>query len=294
MVSRAHESLIWYAARFSQTKVAQFLDRSGEKKPVITVRHYNSVLRGWANEGEWSKVEELFDLMKSNNIDPNEESYSYLLFSLLNQGNSSEELQRHLKEIKYDLKSVIKKCKLNPPQKSALIIGLSKLDSHLQEHYDNLPREYECELLKEYGETKGVPYSPISGGPSLDRLKQLALEQLEHEERGVIRIESVTKKGMEYFNDPERTRYANEWNRLRDMWRERLLQSFREAIIAQQSLDKDPYKISLLPYLCLMEPEVYVSAALEEVEMSAISSPHSMPFGFVQVIFSSLDFLILL
>lgn len=241
---------------------------------LIDVRHYNIVLKGWAQLFSEAQVSETRVNMIRNKVRPNAETFAY---TLLAYSKTDPLVKGKIKSIVQDMTScgfdpaqLFQSCYLSPVQRKSIRKLLKLVNQSYNDEFCDDPIDYDCKLLKDIHKTESVPYE-FSGLSDLSQLEVWAEEQRNIEDKASISIKPVTK-----VSESGMARYLSIWQQLQKMWRKSLLALLDESLLTLLDQAKDPSKIHLYPFICSIDKNFLVDILLDEIELNATSSSYSV------------------
>lgn len=266
-VNRAHNTLI----RHSRFKGGTIAD----------ITHYNAVLKGWAKLGSAMQVGETRHLMVKNSIEPNAETFAYILLAFSkNQPEARPKLRFLLQEMRdrhINPDTLFRSAYLSQSERHNIKTFLNgTIVKRNNPPYDDSfcpePINYNCKLLNSIDTLEPVPYNCF-GQIDLSSMKNLAAEQRSIETISHARIPSIDH--VEQSNT-QLAKYIKLWNVYRNMWRKCLTESLTDLknTLKAQCVASD--KVHLYPYLCTLDDSKIVEMMLDEVETNAKFSSFSV------------------
>lgn len=258
-----------------------------KKSSIADINHYNIVLKGWAKLASIAQVVETRMHMIRNKIEPNAESFAYILLAY---AKGPENRRGNIKRLYHDMRTrnINPACLFHHAYLSAnereSIVGLLRL---VDPKYDDLfcsePIEYDCKLLKDFDKSERVPYD-FTGIEDLSKLETWADHQKSVESKSSIVIKSIANV-RETSHQLER--YSKLWQKFNEMWRRNLAKALDESLVTLQTQSEDPEKIHLYPYLCSVDKNLLINLMLDEVETNATFSSYSVSTNNLHLIFGN-------
>jgi DNA-directed RNA polymerase len=246
------------------------------KSQLVDVNHYNIVLKGWAKLASIAQVVETRMHMIRNNIEPNTESYAYILLAYAkgtdNRKSTIKRIYFDLKNRNIDPETLFHHAYISPNDRKSIVNLLKQIDPKYQDRFCPEPINYDCKLLKGFDKTPYVPYD-FSGIKDMKKLESWADNQRSIENKSSIFIKSVAN----IKDSPQQLeRYSKLWQRLTEIWKKTLHEALDDSFATLQKQSEDSSKIHLYPYLCSIDKTMLVHLMLDEIETNASFASYSM------------------
>lgn len=246
------------------------------RNQLVDVHHYNIVLKGWARLASIAQIVETRMHMVRNNIEPNAESFVYILLAYSkaahNRTSTIKVLLNDMKNKRIDIKTLFHSAYLNPSDRKSIVNLLRQIDPQYDDTFCSVPIEYDCKLLKDFNQTDYVPYD-FSGIDDLTKLESWAEHQKSVEHKSSVAIKSVATMKE---SPQQLERYTKLWLKLHEMWKKSLFKALNDSLESLQKQSEDSAKIHLYPYLCSVDKNMLVHLMLDEVETNATFSSYSV------------------
>lgn len=250
---------------------------SPKSNQLIDTQHYNIVLKGWSRLGSITQIVETRMHMIKNKIEPNAETFAYILLgyskSKSNSRGSIKKLVQEMKKRDIDSRTLFQSAYLDPSQRSSIKKLLTLVDPKYDDVFTPEPITYNCNLMDGIKQIKPRPYDCF-GECDISNLKTWADEQRLVEWKSSVPIKSVDSIRQSSI---VQGRYRKLWNFFHEMWRKSLERSLDEILASLQSQCAASDKIHLYPYLCSVDKKMLINLMLDEIENNANFASFSMP-----------------
>lgn len=248
-IDKAHAAFVWYRYRY-----VRFTD------PVVDVSIYNIMLKGWANIAKHQKVKEVLRLMALSDLQPNIQSYACQFLCLTRQPKvKKDQVSKIMEEMKSKslrIEELFCKSNLNMEQRKSVEQLIHTFYPYIKFKKQHANDRYVCHVLKDVDLRN---QNVLKMDFSQDDLKKWYQEQLSQEISGDIVIPSVYQEKM---SEETRDRIRDAWNKCEVEWRKRMKQMFNEKLVPLKKSLGEHNGINLLPYLTVMDPQVYVDSMM--------------------------------
>ena len=260
---------------------------SPKQNSLVDVSHYNIILKGWAKLASAAQIVETRMHMIRNNIEPNAESFAYILLAYAKPQNFRRSTAKRviidMKARNIDAATIFHSAYLNPTERYAVKALLRQAEPKYDDVFCGDPIEYDCKLLKDIDNSESEP-NQFMGDADLSKLEAWADHQRMVENKSSVTIKSIAS----IREKPAQTeRYIKIWQRLTDMWRKALDKTLEDSLATLQNQSEDPEKIHLYPYLCSVDRNMLVHLMLDEVEANASSSTYSSSTNYLHLTFGN-------
>lgn len=175
-----------------------------KSKPILVVRNvnvYNSLLKGFARKGDFSKVNEVLQLMKEAEVSPNIQSHVYIL-ECLGRINVKDS---HLKDIKLSVNeifgqqlnfdTIMNAGVFNDGQRDVVLKAITAHSPHYKPKYMEPETHYSNHLVNHLNhskEAKDICFPEKRGIFNAENLAELVKKQIELEKVGYVTVSTLT------------------------------------------------------------------------------------------------------
>nr|XP_045605843.1 DNA-directed RNA polymerase, mitochondrial-like isoform X1 [Procambarus clarkii] len=264
MLNRAIHTLLYYRNCSKQRKFAS--------QKINSIHPYNAVLLGYAEKGNFKRMEEILKWLDEDNIVPNETTFAALLNCLGQEPESPTNTNNingcfsTMEKAGIDIQALFEKVEFVRDGHESTLRAIQRVIPSFKPKQETFPAGFRCNLVNELNtslySTKVT--SPAEGAVTEDQLAAWAEEQFALEVKSELVIDSIEKK-----MNAEDTQYYREmlefWE---DKWRKVLhqtlvtqLNALKKCFFANR-LDK---RMTLYPYLISIPPEEFVSIMMQEI-----------------------------
>lgn len=255
---------------------------SPKKNALVDVHHYNIVLKGWAKLGSSAQIIETRMHMIRNNIEPNTETFAYVLLSHSNkstkQGISScRKIIQEMEARDIDPKTLFQAAYLNPVERRSVKTLLRYIDPKYEDIFCPEPIEDKCKLTANIKQLEAGPYE-FAGSTNLAKISDWADSQRVTEWKSSIVIKSVANAEIKPKAQEE---YSKLWDKYQEIWRRAINKSLDESFVALQEQCSSTDKIHIYPYLCSIDRNMMIHLMLDEIENSANFSSFSISTSYL-------------
>ncbi|KAL3862095.1 hypothetical protein ACJMK2_008089 [Sinanodonta woodiana] len=246
------------SAKEVETHVKKFME-------ITDVNIYNALLHGLAKKGQIKTMEEVFNLMLKDKLNPTMQTYA-AFFECLGRRNSidvefGKQLLADMEEKKLDVREIFNICKFANDEIVYVQKGLEAIIPGYKRNPSPNVETYVGDLVEPLNILL-PPEMMVEANPSAGVLTDAELlekfrEQLHRETLNKIPVKSVieTKK-----NQKMNQLYSS----LVEEWRKVIRVSFEAKLKKQKAEALSFWGMSKYPYLLLFPPEEYVDIVLEE------------------------------
>lgn len=257
---------------------------SPKKNSLVDVHHYNIVLKGWAKLNSNAQIVETRMHMIRNNIEPNAETFAYILLSNSNKSSKQSTTKKIIQEMKardVDPRTLFQAAYLNSNERKIIRTLMRHVDPKYDDTFCPEPVEDGCKLTEGVKGLEVVP-DPFAGTINLSRLPDWADTQRITEWKSSITIKSIAKADIK----PKiQEQYAKSWDKFQELWRKAINKSLDESFVALQDQCTLTDKIHIYPYLCSIDRSMMVHLILDEIENSAKLSSFSLSTSYLHLQF---------
>lgn len=277
------------ASRFEKQRIQSYLAVCVHSKQIdrafnlvlkqdkdADICQYNTVLKGWARQGQLSQIHRAIQIMSKKDIQPNDATFAIKLLSYAktNQFNH-ESLSRLIDEMskrQINLNKIFQSTYFNEEERNSVRKLIKKFYPDYNDQFLNVPIEYDCNLLKGLNDQTIEP-NVIGGVSETEELRSLASMQKKIELKSTIVVKSVANLKI---TQSSLRKYIKAWDSLVDYWRKALslaLEEDLESLKTQSTVDN---RIHIYPYLCSIDKDNLLELMLDEIETNSTFSSFSM------------------
>ncbi|RWS16913.1 DNA-directed RNA polymerase-like protein [Dinothrombium tinctorium] len=254
-VDKAHNTLIWYRHKFKR----DYFD----KENIIDSSLYNVVLKGWANIGRLSKVQEIFRLMKLSKVSPDMQSFAYYLLCIINQKEFNENLIQqvlnNMREKGLNPEILFLESSLDRKSRHLMMETLRKVDSNLNFEKPQFDNAYETQLLNSFKDSPRTAYVHLNESVNFEENFQL---QKTNELEGYVKIESVYGNNV---MDENSEYFQSCWKKSENLWKKAFTAAFERNVKALKNKLGAHQGMNIIPYLTSMKTEAFVDIMVNEM-----------------------------
>lgn len=244
-------------------------------RSVLDVQHYNIVLKGWAKLNSIPQIVETRMHMIRNLIEPNAETFAYILLgyskNCANQRVHVRKLITEMKRREIDPRNLFQSTYLSTNERKMIKNLLKTVDPAYDDIFCGEPIDYDCKLMNRISEVQPTPHD-FGGSADLSKIRAWADHQRMIESKPSINIKSIAHSQQ---SNEVQERYSRAWQKFHDMWRLALTKSLNENLESLQKQCSDSNKIHLYPYLCSIDKNLIINILLDEIEINAAYSNYS-------------------
>ncbi|XP_074602538.1 mitochondrial RNA polymerase isoform X2 [Brevipalpus obovatus] len=272
MMDRAQQSFLYY-----RTKNAF---RDPVANPVDT-SVYNLMFKGWVKRKNSKKVFDVFSLMKRSRVKCDIDSYSAMILAAIDKDPVDlvvlSGILTMMERQSLKLEELLIKSKLSIPEMDKIIEKFSYLMPELEFEISPPPVPYPCKLLSNHQDAPRTEYE-ILPEEYHSYLSQWSKEQIDHETRGVIAIESVYQENVNF------PRHGKDlWEKCVKEWRESVTNAFIKNVQNLQNNVKDDPRMTILPFLTILEVNDYVDIIMDSlISFARFYKTYSPPLSYLR------------
>ncbi|XP_030640261.1 DNA-directed RNA polymerase, mitochondrial [Chanos chanos] len=237
--------------------------RHVSRRKLLSIGAYNIMMRAWAKKGAPNQIGRLFVLLEEAGLKPNISSYSAALECMgRNPQCSAQIINRCLQQMEEDglsVDDIFRQCVFRCDESDMVLraIRVVKPDFQPNMHGDQ-PLCSSPLVEKFYKEREDVQYPKLNF--SLKDIQERFARQLAMEKANSITIDSV--EAMKPVTE-QMTKMRKLLETQRMHWHQSLLQALRESKIVLASNSKKTWRLSLYPYLCILDDKDYVDIMIQ-------------------------------
>eukprot|EP00794_Sanderia_malayensis_P016234 gene16234-17872_t len=263
--------------------------RRGHK---FTVEPYNQLLHGIATHGSWPQVHIMLHTMKSQNIEPNFQTFAALIEACWHQGEQKK-LANIIKQMEingFSAAHIFHKCCLTKYQADAVFSALKSINPdykvQVPPHTAINTQKSASNLLKRLAEPAhpSVDNDSVLPGLNMNELQHLCNQQIENEVKGYILVPSVEKKRN--LSEKEKKRKGLYLKICQD-WCEQMTKAIKNEL-QTGILDQNKKYAAVrslqgkfIPYLKLVEPEKLSEIVINDVVPILCSQPQGVSVNYI-------------
>lgn len=277
---------------------------------IVDVNLYNVLIHGYAEKENLQKVKELMNILREDQIAPNEQTFANYLeclgrlsmnpkvmekFHIASQAELVKLIEQTIAdaaEHKFSLKALVDKSVFLKNQREVVLQAIRLAVPDFQPIYTPPELGYRNHILNPMNQNvKAIGFDPLSHldvpqpgceimnskrGFTRDELERMAREQLELELSG-----NVTIKSIQNFPEPTPNvlHYRAKIEEIQKSWRDVISMSFNRDFnsLRHQESSKSRGNQNLLPYLRALDVEDYATIIWREIRFLAEGSETFSP-----------------
>ncbi|XP_029607262.1 DNA-directed RNA polymerase, mitochondrial-like [Salmo trutta] len=235
------------------------------RRNLLNIGHYNVMMRVWAKKGSLNQIGRLFILVEEAGLKPNLTSYCAALECMGRTPNCSPKvINRVLRQIKEDglcVEELFRLCVFRQDERDMLLRAIHTVEPDFQPSINAVLHTCSSPLVKDfYTERADAKYPKLAF--SLEELRERFSRQLSMEQASTITIHSVeAMKPVTPHMAKMRALLAEQ----RMVWHKALVGALRESNMILASITPKAVRLSLYPYLCLMDQKDYVDIMIQSL-----------------------------
>ncbi|KAG4077220.1 hypothetical protein HA402_005275 [Bradysia odoriphaga] len=273
---RGLQALLYYRRKCKQFK--------------LTTDLYNLVLGGFAEIANLPKINKVMEIMKTDNIQRNAQSYA-AIFECLGRLDASDEHLKILQKFRNDasengvsLNDIMNLSIFTDDKREIVAEVIQRLDPEFRPIYTPPDIMYNNGLLDAMNkdvqsiEDKDFPHNRSvimdeKRNFTVEEYQRMFDEQLEIERNGTIKIKSIAKFDK-VDDDDNILYYRSKIEELHKIWHAAMCKGFVREITSLGFKERcnNRYAINIIPYLRLFPVEKYVDILMDEIQMVAKGS----------------------
>uniref|UniRef100_A0A673XMW5 DNA-directed RNA polymerase n=1 Tax=Salmo trutta TaxID=8032 RepID=A0A673XMW5_SALTR len=234
------------------------------RRNLLNIGHYNVMMRVWAKKGSLNQIGRLFILVEEAGLKPNLTSYCAALECMGRTPNCSPKvINRVLRQIKEDglcVEELFRLCVFRQDERDMLLRAIHTVEPDFQPSINAVLHTCSSPLVKDfYTERADAKYPKLAF--SLEELRERFSRQLSMEQASTITIHSVEAMKPHGDEGPWWALLAEQ----RMVWHKALVGALRESNMILASITPKAVRLSLYPYLCLMDQKDYVDIMIQSL-----------------------------
>lgn len=245
------------------------------KNQLVDISHYNAVLKGWARLASVAQVLETRMHMMRSNIEPNAESFAYILMAYAksneNRKSTIKRLFLDMRKRSIDPTTIFQHAYVSMSDRKAILTMMRQVDPNYDDAFLAEPIQYDCRLLENIDKTPSKPYDHCNS-ENMSKFENWAEHQFSVENKSSVVIKSIATLDE---SSPRLARYSKLWIKLNELWRKSLSSALDASLESLQQQSEDATKIHLYPYLCSVDKNMLIHLMLDEVESNSTASTYS-------------------
>ncbi|KAG9486253.1 hypothetical protein GDO78_006586 [Eleutherodactylus coqui] len=239
----------------------QYYHQHGARRALLNISMYNLLMRAWAKEASLAKVGRLFVMLDEASLKPNLGSYAAALEAMGRAKCNARAIHRCLKQMEEDGRSAVELFQGLPYVEDEREMVLKAIQRAVPDFLPPPREQVVCSspLVKTFYSKEPPPSYPKVDFTVCD-LQERFEEQLKIESCETLMINSV--EAVKPVHE-ERAKARGVLDNLRSGWQKDLLHAFRESKNHLAKICRHSSRISLYPYLCLLDEQHYVDIMLQ-------------------------------
>ncbi|XP_050532708.1 DNA-directed RNA polymerase, mitochondrial [Daktulosphaira vitifoliae] len=248
---------------------------------ITDARIFNCLMHGFADQGNYERVRDIWKLLDLSKTEPNIQSYAACFQCLMNDKNYNENKLKELSQVflsqGHSFNDLFNKCIFVGNQRELVLKAIRILDPSFNPKISIDKIDYSCSLLNHMNNKESSFKCPAKGLFSEKELILLGHKQLEMEMASVVSVKSVEN------NSPPSKKvinYRKKLTSLQDKWKDTIRNAITrelESIRAQHNCLKTYRNVNIYPYLRVLNTEQYVDIIIHEIRKLAVGSETFSP-----------------
>ncbi|XP_037957761.1 DNA-directed RNA polymerase, mitochondrial [Teleopsis dalmanni] len=261
--------------------------RTNPNSTLITIDMYNTLLHGYAEKGAFDSFQQIFNLLKEDNLSFNEQTFA-AIFECLGRLEPTEDNVNKINhyinkasDMNFTLDQIMNQSKFIADQRDMVLDALRQVKPDFEPKYVTPEYRYDNSLLNTLNEyvnsnnEQGYEIMKSKSGYTKEQLEQMARSQLKIELDGKITITSI-EKSKQYAN----AEFCREkLKELEKSWRTQIAAAIvrdLNTLRAQIRFKSNGY-MNFYTYLRALDPAHYVDILLDEIYKLAEGSETYSP-----------------
>uniref|UniRef100_A0A8C7DRT3 DNA-directed RNA polymerase n=1 Tax=Oncorhynchus kisutch TaxID=8019 RepID=A0A8C7DRT3_ONCKI len=235
------------------------------RRNLLNIGLYNVMMRVWAKKGSLNQIGRMFILVEEAGLKPNLTSYCAALECMGRTPNCSPKvINRVLRQMKEDglcVEELFRLCVFRQDERDMVLRAIHTVEPDFQPSINTVLHTCSSPLVKDfYTERADAKYPKLAF--SLEELRERFSRQLSMEQTSTITIHSVeAMKPVTPHMAKMRALLAEQ----RMVWHKALVGALRESNMILASITPKAVRLSLYPYLCLMDQKDYVDIMIQSL-----------------------------
>uniref|UniRef100_A0A8C7QER3 DNA-directed RNA polymerase n=1 Tax=Oncorhynchus mykiss TaxID=8022 RepID=A0A8C7QER3_ONCMY len=235
------------------------------RRNLLNIGLYNVMMRVWAKKGSLNQIGRMFILVEEAGLKPNLTSYCAALECMGRTPNCSPKvINRVLRQMKEDglcVEELFRLCVFRQDERDMVLRAIHTVEPDFQPSINTVLHTCSSPLVKDfYTERADAKYPKLAF--SLEELRERFSRQLSMEQASTITIHSVeAMKPVTPHMAKMRALLAEQ----RMVWHKALVGALRESNMILASITPKAVRLSLYPYLCLMDQKDYVDIMIQSL-----------------------------
>uniref|UniRef100_A0A8C8EGB1 DNA-directed RNA polymerase n=1 Tax=Oncorhynchus tshawytscha TaxID=74940 RepID=A0A8C8EGB1_ONCTS len=233
------------------------------RRNLLNIGLYNVMMRVWAKKGSLNQIGRMFILVEEAGLKPNLTSYCAALECMGRTPNCSPKvINRVLRQMKEDglcVEELFRLCVFRQDERDMVLRAIHTVEPDFQPSINTVLHTCSSPLVKDfYTERADAKYPKLAF--SLEELRERFSRQLSMEQASTITIHSV-----EAMNPLDEGLTQALLAEQRMVWHKALVGALRESNMILASITPKAVRLSLYPYLCLMDQKDYVDIMIQSL-----------------------------
>ncbi|XP_029488302.1 DNA-directed RNA polymerase, mitochondrial-like isoform X1 [Oncorhynchus nerka] len=239
--------------------------RMVSRRNLLNIGLYNIMMRVWAKKGSLNQIGRMFILIEEAGLKPNLGSYCAALECMgRNPDCSPHVINRVLRQMEEDglpVDELFSHCVFRQDERDMVLRAIHTVQPDFQSSINTILQTCSSPLVKDfYTERADAKYPKMAF--SLEELQERFSRQLSIEQASTITIHSVeAMKPVTSHMAKMRDLLAVQ----RLVWHKALVGALREGKIILASSTQKAVRLSLYPYLCLLDEKDYVDIMIQSL-----------------------------
>ncbi|CAB1331493.1 unnamed protein product [Coregonus sp. 'balchen'] len=227
------------------------------RRNLLNIGLYNIMMRVWAKKGSLNQIGRMFILVEEAGLKPNLSSYCAALECMGRTPNCSPKvINRVLRQMKEDglrVEELFSLCVFRQDERDMVLRAINTVEPDFQPSINTVLHTCSSPLVKDfYTERADAKYPKLAF--NLEELRERFSRQLSMEQASTITIHSV-----------EAMKPRDLLAEKRIVWHKALVGALRESKMILASSTPKAVRLSLYPYLCLLDQKDYVDIMIQSL-----------------------------
>ncbi|KAB7502618.1 DNA-directed RNA polymerase, mitochondrial [Armadillidium nasatum] len=271
-----------YNTAFTTFKHFKNLEKNSDTSESLSLKTYNEVLKGIANQGDLQKMKEVLVCLEDSSLKPDYNTIAYCL-ACLGRSENTPSVIEEIKSIfelmekhKMSVDEILGKAYFPPDTLEWCLQAIERVTPNVKDELQTLNSSkdyilkencYQNKLVNKLNSTifTNQGKSPAEGVIPPDKLPEMIQSQIDNELKGYIEIPLInTKENMKAHE--EEKKLWREWN---EDWRKNLAQKLENynTLMGKSFANSESVRINEFPYLKVLNNEDIVELLLQEVRI---------------------------
>ncbi|KPI99844.1 DNA-directed RNA polymerase, mitochondrial [Papilio xuthus] len=246
---------------------------SPDNPKVMDVKVYNTLLHGYASQGNIDNTKALLSFMQEDGVISNAQTFA-AIYECIERSNIKQKssvlefYNQKMQETGITLNDLLDKTKFVYDQREVVLTAIRRLQPDFEPSYTPPVLDYDCPLLEKLKlsdttNRKGLLTSPAEGLLGLEDMKKKGQMQLDMEITGEIEVQNIAVQDVE--TDSVKL-YRTKLRETEEEWRTIIKEAFLRNLSTLKSQSNASHSaITLYPYLKVLEVDQFVELMMGEI-----------------------------